>query len=126
MFTRYVVALAAATILLSGAAYAQDPAIPPAQPPSVNQRLERQKDRIKAGVADDQLTKQEAARAARRDRAIHIKELKDRQANGGTLTPQEKAQLDRALDRNSRRIARERHNNVTPPAQPLPQPPSKS
>jgi hypothetical protein len=115
--------IAAAVVVLSaGAAYAQEPATPPAQPPTVNQRLENQKDRIQAGVADDQLTKREAARAARRDRAIHLKELKDRQANGGTLTDQEKAQLNRALNRNSRHIARERHNDRKPQPQPQVQP----
>src|SRR5438552_3144561 len=104
MSTRHIAAFVAAAVLSAGAVYAQDP---PAQPPTVNQRLEKQKDRIQAGVKDDQLTKREAARAARRDRAIHLKALKDRQANGGTLTEQEKAELTRALNRNSRRIARE-------------------
>ena len=111
MSTKHVAAVVAAVVLAAGAAYAQDP---PAQPPSVNQRLENQKDRIQAGVSSDQLTKREAARAGRRDRAIHLMELKDRQANGGTLTDQEKAELNRALNRNSRRITRERHNDVKP------------
>ena len=120
MFAKSVIA--AVVVLAAGAAYAQEPSTTPAQPPTVNQRLENQKDRIQAGVADDQLTKREAARAARRDRAIHLKELKDRQANGGTLTEQEKAELNRALNRNSRRIARERGNNRKPQTQPQPQP----
>jgi hypothetical protein len=114
MSTKHVALLVATVVLSAGAVYAQDPSTPPAQPPTINQRLENQKDRLQAGVKDGQLTKGEAARAARRDRAIHLKELKDRQANGGTLTEQEKAELNRALNRNSRRIAREKHNDVKP------------
>ena len=81
---------------------------------TVNQRLENQRDRIQAGIADDQLTKGEATRLKADDAAIHAEEKVDRNANGGTLTTGERKQLNRQLNRNSRRIARARHNNRTP------------
>jgi hypothetical protein len=113
MFTKHILA-AAATLLVAGVAYAQD-ATPPEHPRGeINQRIENQKDRIQAGVADDQLTKREVARVERHDKEIHAQEKKDRQENGGNLTNKEKRQLNRELDRNSREIARERHNNRKP------------
>jgi type IV pilus biogenesis protein CpaD/CtpE len=114
MFTKHILAAAAATLLVACAAYAQDTT--PAEPPrgEVNRRIENQKDRIEAGVADDQLTRREAARVERHDKRIHAQEKKDRQANGGNLTTKEKRQLNRELNRNSREIARERHNNRKP------------
>jgi hypothetical protein len=41
---------------------------------------------------------------------FHAQKKKDRQANGGTLTPQEKRQLSRELNHNSREIRRAKHN----------------
>jgi hypothetical protein len=115
MFTTHVLAAAAATLLFTGGAYGQDTTTPPEHPKSeVNKRIENQKDRIEAGVADDQLTRREAARVERHDKQIHAQEKKDRQENGGNLTNKEKRQLNRELNRNSREIARERHNNRKP------------
>ena len=116
MFTKHILA-AAATLLFAGAAYAQELATPPEHPRGeVNRRIENQKDRIEAGIADDQLTKREAARVERHDKKIHAQEKKDRQKNGGNLTNKEKRQLNRELNRNSREIHRERHNNRKPNA----------
>jgi hypothetical protein len=116
MFTRTVFVILAGASLCAATASAQDPSAPPVDRPTVNERLENQKDRIQAGVADDQLTKREAARAAKHDKAIHAQEKKDRQENGGNLTNKEKQQLNRELNRNSREIARERHDHRKPKA----------
>ena len=101
-------------LLCATMAGAQSPD-PSAQPagdhPSVNQRLENQQDRIQAGKQDDQLTKGEATRLKADDAAIHAEEKVDRKANDGKLTTGEKKQLNRQLNRNSRRIYRARHNN---------------
>jgi predicted nucleic acid-binding Zn-ribbon protein len=98
-------------LALSGAAYAQETTTPPEHPQGeVNRRLERQKDRIEAGEAKGQLTDNEADRLEKHDQKIHQQEKKDRQENGGTLTPKEKKQLNRELNRNSRQIHRARHN----------------
>jgi len=85
-----------------------------ANKPTINQRLENQKDRIQAGVQDDQLTKGEATRLKADDAAIHAQERVERNANGGTLTTGEKKQLNRELNANSKRIYRARHNNRKP------------
>jgi len=76
----------------------------------VNRRLERQKARIEQGEQNGELKPREARHVERHDKEIHAQEKKDRQANGGTLTPQEKRQLNRELNRNSREIRRAKHN----------------
>lgn len=87
---------------------------PDQKPMTVNQRLENQHDRIQAGVKDDQLTKGEATHLKADDAAVHAEEKVERKANGGTLTNGERRQLNRQLNRNSRQIYRDRHNNRTP------------
>lgn len=80
----------------------------------VNRRLERQKDRVQAGVKDGQLTRGETKRITTEDKAIHAQEKADRQANGGKLTRGDKKQLNRELNKTSRQIHRARHNNRKP------------
>jgi hypothetical protein len=71
--------------------------------------LENQKDRVQAGVKDDQLTKREATKLKADAAAIHAEEKVDRKANDdGDLTPAERRQLNRQLNQNSRDIARTR------------------
>ena len=101
--------------LITSAAMAQAPQTTTPDP-TVNQRLENQKDRIQAGKQDDQLTKGEATRLRADDAAIHAQEKVYRQANDGKLTPGEKQQLNRELNRNSRQIYRARHNDRKPKA----------
>ena len=114
MFTKHLVTVAAAFALSTGVAYAQDPAPTPEQPKGeVNQRIENQKDRVQAGVADDQLTKGEAARAAKNDREIHAQEKADRQANGGKLTQGEKQQVNQEQNGASKNIYNKKHNANT-------------
>ena len=74
MFTKHILAAAAATLLVAGAAYGQDTTPPEHPRGEVNRRIENQKDRIEAGVADDQLTKREAARVVRPAKEIHTQE----------------------------------------------------
>lgn len=107
--TTLAVALAAGLCAAVASAQTQDP-----KPPTINQRLENQHDRIQAGVKDDQLTKGEATHLKADDAAIHAEEKVDRKANGGTLTKGERRQLTRQLNRNSRQIYRDRHNNRKP------------
>jgi hypothetical protein len=89
---------------------------PASHPTTVNQRLENQKDRIQAGNKDDQLTKAERTHLRANDAAIHAQEKVYRKANDGKLTTGETKQLNRELNRNSRQIYRDRHNNRTPKA----------
>jgi hypothetical protein len=101
--------------LITSAAMAQAPQTTTPDP-TVNQRLENQRDRIQAGKQDDQLTKGEATRLRADDAAIHAQEKVYRQANDGKLTTGEKKQLNRELNRNSRQIYRARHNDRKPKA----------
>ena len=84
---------------------------PDEKPATINQRLENQHDRIRAGIKDDQLTKRETTRLRADDAAIHAQERVYRQANDGKLTNAERRQLNRELNRTSRQIYRDRHNN---------------
>jgi len=113
MFTRHMLAVVAATAFCAGAAYAQDAT--PAHP-TINQRLENQNDRIQAGIGDGQLTKGEATHLEVHDAEIKAQTRVERQANGGTLTHNERKQVNRELNRNSRQIYRDRHNNRKPKA----------
>ncbi len=102
-------ALAAGMCAAVASAQTQDP-----KAPTINQRLENQHDRIQAGIKDDQLTKGEATHLKADDAAIHAEERVDRLANGGKLTRSERLQLNHQLNRNSRQIYRDRHNNRKP------------
>ncbi len=84
---------------------------PPIQKPeTINQRRENQQDRIAQGVKSGQLTAGETARLESRESAINHEVRADRQANGGKLTPGERAKVNRQLNRTSRSIYRDKHN----------------
>jgi hypothetical protein len=102
--------------ICASAAFAQAPATttPPDKPTTINERIENQRDRIAAGTKDDQLTKGESTRLRADDAAIKAQERVYRSANDGKLTKGERKQLNRELNRNSRRIYRDRHNNRKP------------
>jgi hypothetical protein len=100
--------------LVATTASAQTTTAPAPEKPTINQRLENQKDRIQAGTKDDQLTKGERTKLRANDAAIHAQEKVYRRANDGKLTTGEKRQLNRELNRNSRQIYRDRHNNRKP------------
>lgn len=102
-------------MLCAASASAQTPSTTPDEKPAtVNQRLENQHDRIQAGIKDDQLTKGEATHLRADDAAIHAQERVYRNANDGKLTQGERRQLNRELNRSSRQIYRDRHNNRKP------------
>ena len=102
--------------LCASAAFAQAPATttPPDKPATINERIKNQRDRIAAGTKDDQLTKGERTRLRADDAAIRAQERVYRRGNDGKLTKGERKQLNRELNRNSRRIYRDRHNNRKP------------
>ena len=89
-----------------------------AQTPSgseIRQRRENQQDRIANGVASGQLTAGETAKLERQESKINKEIRADRKANGGTLTKQQKAQVNRKLNRESARIYNKKHNAATGP-----------
>jgi hypothetical protein len=88
--------------------------------PSVNQREGNQQQRIANGVRDGQMTSGEAARADQRQANIDRQVHNDRVDNGGTLTNQERNQVNHEQNGASRQIYNENHNgntqHGTPPA----------
>ncbi|HKH98421.1 MAG TPA: hypothetical protein VJ999_04875 [Candidatus Sulfotelmatobacter sp.] len=77
----------------------------------VGQRQERQQDRIANGIKSGQLTAGEAAHLERNQARINNEVRNDRAANGGKLTAQEKQQVNRQQNRQSRQIYRDKHNS---------------
>ncbi|SRR5579872_3645632 len=114
--TIFATCLSLGMMASAAAAQTPTPTVPaaPADRPTINQRLENQKDRIQAGTKDDQLTKGERTRLHANDAGIRAQERVYRRANGGTLTKGERHQLNRELNRNSRQIYRDRHNRRQP------------
>jgi len=76
----------------------------------VNQRQRNQQKRIAEGVENGSLTPAETARLERQEAAIHHEVKTERKANGGKLTPQERRQVNRQQDRESKRIYRQKHD----------------
>jgi len=76
----------------------------------VGKRAENQQDRIAQGIKSGQLTAGEAAHLENNEAKINKEVRSDRAANGGKLTPQEKAQVNRQQNRQSRQIYRDKHN----------------
>jgi hypothetical protein len=79
----------------------------------VGQRQRNQQERIAQGVKSGQLTASETAHLERREAAIHKEVKTERAANGGTLTPVERRQVNRQENRTSKAIYRKKHNART-------------
>ena len=98
-----VVKLAGAAALVVGltsAAWGQE----------IQERKENQQDRIAQGVKSGQLTAGETANLEHKEAALNHEIHNDRQANGGTLTPQERRQVNRQQNHLSNQIYRDKHN----------------
>lgn len=76
--------------------------------PGVDQREQRQQQRIRQGVHSGQLTPQEAARLEAEQARIRHEEAAMKA--DGKLDPIERRKLQRDLDRSSRHIAEEKHD----------------
>lgn len=103
-----------AAALVSGAVMAQPVPPAPAVPGhgrinEVNQRLDNQQNRIQNGVAEGQLNARQEARDEKHDANIAQRESADEARHHGHLTKNEQHRLNRAENRNSRHIRRQRH-----------------
>ena len=78
-----------------------------------NQREANQDQRIANGLRDGQMTSGEAARAERTQSNIDQQVHNDRMANGGTLTNQERQQVNHEQNAASRQVYRDNHNGNT-------------
>ena len=77
--------------------------------PSVDRREARQHARIQQGVCSGELTPGEAARPRAGQR--HVRRMEARDKRDGVVTLRERIQLQRAQNRQSRHIARLKHND---------------
>ena len=80
---------------------------------TIQERKENQQDRIAQGVKSGQLTAGETAHLEKNQARINKETRNDRAANGGKLTTQEKKQINRQQNRQSRKIYRDKHNGRT-------------
>jgi hypothetical protein len=76
--------------------------------PGVDARQQRQAARIEQGVLSGQLTGVETARLQARQQ--HLSNVERRAEADGVVTARERARLHLAQDRNSRSIARQKHD----------------
>ncbi len=75
----------------------------------IGARRENQQDRIAQGVRSGKLNASQTARLEGQQARIANRIGQERKANGGSLTPQERRQANRALNRSSRNIYRAKH-----------------
>ncbi len=76
----------------------------------IQQRKENQQDRIANGVANGSLTPHETANLEHKEAGLNHEIRQDRRQNGGNLTNNEKAQVNRQQNKLSRNIYRDKHN----------------
>jgi hypothetical protein len=106
---RFAIKVMMAALLagLGSAAWAQAPAN------EINERQRSQQKRIGEGVENGSLTAGEAARLEKQEGAIHHEVQQERKANGGSLTPEERRQVRRQQNRESKRIYKQKHDGQT-------------
>lgn len=78
-------------------------------PHNINKRQANQEKRIQNGVQNGSLTSKETQRVERREARISDLEAKDR-ASGSKLSPKERGQLERDLNKESADIYRQKHD----------------
>ncbi len=76
--------------------------------PVVDKRQDIQKERIKDGVKSGELNKAETKRLVKNQK--HIKHAETKAKSDGTVTPAERAKLDKKQDKASKRIAKQKHD----------------
>ena len=76
----------------------------------VGKRADNQQDRIAQGIKSGQLTAGQASNLEHKEAGINREVRNDRAANGGKLTAQERAQVNRQQNRVSNQIYNKKHN----------------
>src|SRR5262245_5714527 len=102
-FMKWFVMAALVAFIIPAAGLAQE------QQNGINERQRNQRERIRQGVRSGELTRAEAARLRRQEAQIRRNEARARQS-GGEFTPRERARIQRQLNRESRRIYRQKHD----------------
>jgi len=81
----------------------------------VGERANNQQQRVAQGVHSGQMTAGETRNVEGRDASINHQVRTDRTANGGTLTPQERQQVNQRQNNVSKSIYQDKHNAKTQP-----------
>ena len=76
----------------------------------VNQRLNNQQARINQGLANGTMTGRQAARDEKHDANIAQREAVDESKHNGHITKAEQARLNKAENKNSKRIYKQKHS----------------
>ncbi|HEY7616053.1 MAG TPA: hypothetical protein VH744_04560, partial [Terriglobales bacterium] len=74
------------------------------------QRKENQQQRIGQGIKSGELTAGEAARLEAKEARLNRETRRMRAQNGGPLTPEQKARVNRQQNRVSKQIYRQKHD----------------
>lgn len=107
-FTAATIAAVGLTVF-AGSACAQTPAsLADRQEQRVDNRQERQAERIEDGVASGQITRREKLRLERQQR--HINRMERRAEADGKVTLKEAVRIEKAQDRSSRTIRHARYD----------------
>lgn len=99
---RVLFTVTAMALLMTGMAYAE------AEMPVIDQRQANQEQRVDQGVVSGQLNKREANRLNRQQRQINKVEGKAKA--DGVVTKKERVRINKAQNRASHQIAREKHD----------------
>ena len=105
MFARSLVATVVGVMLVTPAF-----AAPARSPRGINARQHRQTQRIRQGIKSGEVTKGEANRLRGDEAAVRAEERVYRKSGNG-LSPAERKDLEKDLNKNSREINRAKHND---------------
>jgi len=83
------------------------------KPNAVDNREANQQQRTANGLRSGQMTSGEAARTNRNQAGVDQQVHNDRTANGGALNNQQKQQVNKEQNKNSKQIYNEKHNSAT-------------
>lgn len=97
------IALAAALLLIAGPVYADTPVL--------DQRQERQTERIRQGAQSGELTRREAANLVQGQ--VQLRRMEQRAKSDGEVTARERVRLQQKANVESRQIYRKKHNGRT-------------
>ena len=93
------------------AAFALPAAAQTQSTPRIDQRQQNQERRIEQGEKSGALTKKEAARLEKGQ--ARIQKMENKAVADGKVTAKERARIEKAQNRESRKIAREKHDKQT-------------
>ena len=79
--------------------------------PRIDQRQQNQEQRIDKGVQSGQLNQKEAARLEKGQ--ARVERMENKAVADGKVTAKERRKIERAQDKQSRKIAREKHDKQT-------------